>query len=87
MKPFTAADAAQMATDALSLDGPYGRRETDRQIEMIKGAARAGLRETIMTGMQPQYVNIVRLRLESLGFSVIDSTGREPEDYCTIIRW
>ena len=84
---FTAADAAKMAQDALSLDGPYGREQTERQIEAIKAAAQSGLRQTTMVSMASEYRSIVVKRLEVLGFKVVAHTGREPEDYYTAISW
>ena len=85
---FTAADAAKLAQDALSLDGPYGREETLRQIEAIKKAAQSGLRQTdMMVPMDSEYRSIVTKRLEAVGFKVVAHTGREPEDYYTSISW
>ena len=84
---FTAADAAKMAQDALSLDGPYGREQTERQIGAIKAAAQSGLRQTTMVSMASEYRSIVVKRLEALGFKVLAHTGRDPEDHYTSISW
>lgn len=87
MEQFTAAEAVKLSQEALSLDGAYGRIETERQIAMIKSAAKSGMRSTCMIGMHPQYLEIVRLRLEALGFTIKEHTGPEPEDCFTGIHW
>lgn len=87
MEKFTAAEAARLAEEALSLDGPYGRKDTDKMLARIRGCAERGQRNTTMCGVPLQYRDIVRQRLEAAGFKVKDQTGREPEDCYTEITW
>ena len=87
MEYFTADMARKMAEDALSLDGPYGRKETDDMMDRIRGCAQKGQRNTSMCGVPTQYRDIVRRRLEAAGYKVQDHVGREPEDYYTDITW
>ena len=87
MEQFTADMARQLSEAALSLDGPYGRKETQEMLARIRGCAEKGQRNTSMCGVPHQFRDIVRRRLEAVGFKVKDHTGREPEDCYTDITW
>jgi hypothetical protein len=87
MAQFTAADAAQLANEAVSLDGPYGRKETDSMLERIRGCARKGQRNTSLCGVPAQFRDIVKCRLEAVGFKVKEHQGRESDENYVDISW
>jgi hypothetical protein len=90
MEQFTADMARQLAEQALSLDGPYGRKETEDMLGCIRGCAEKGQRNTSMCGVPIQFRDIVRRRLQAAGFKVEKFTtdnGRDPEDCYTDISW
>jgi hypothetical protein len=53
----------------------------------IRGCAKMGLRNTSMCGVPIEFRDIVRQRLEAVGFKVKDHTGRDAEDFYTDITW
>lgn len=87
MEQFTADVARQLAEEALSLDGPYGREDTEKMMNRIRGCAQMGQRNTSMCGVPIQFRDIVRRRLQAAGFKVKDHTGRDAEDCYTDITW
>ena len=85
---FTADMARKMAEDALSLDGPYGREETEKMLDRIRGCAQKGQRNTTLCGVPHVFHDIVKRRLEAAGFKIKDHhSDREPEDNFTDISW
>lgn len=77
------AQTARRATDkARSLDGDYKRAETTKILENVQAAAAKG-QDSVQAGMIDE---VVKLRLQNLGFKVVWTNGYDQRDpgYTTI---
>ena len=79
---LSAQEARKLTQDAHSLDGAYMRHETDRIIDNIGLAAKAGKSEITVDSTN----EIISARLGNLGYQVKITRDQRDGDYMTI-KW
>lgn len=79
---FNATRARELADQAQSLDGEFGKKATEMVLARLEDQAKKG-HNSWCGGFDSAYAGIIRKRLEQLGFVVVYHPGdqREPSFY------